>query len=164
MTAANIDFNFYEQPSTISHFDAILQDLKKDLESIGIDASVTAPELAYFVARFLKFQQEELNKPPLPARIPTSLFNIDTLAKPSPLYTILLAAYTFQSDKDISDWQFDAPEERETYIELVKVITKQLIQDEFYMPPVVAFDESVDNKQDIEEWTRMVNSLGGTHS
>lgn len=161
----SIDFNFYEQPSTISHFDGVIQDLKQDLATIGIDSSFTAPELAHFVARFLKFQQDELNntndKQPFPARIPISFFNVDTLAKPSPLYTILLSAYTFQSDKDISDWQLDAPEEKETNVELVRVITRQLIQDEFYRPPVIAFDESVDNEQDIEEWTRMINSLGG---
>lgn len=163
----SIDFNFYEQPSTISYFDNILPDLKQDLESIGVDATLTAPELAYFVAHFLKFQQDELNnqnEKPLPARIPFSFFNVETLAKPSPLYTILLSAYTFQSDKDISDWQFNAPEEKAIYIELVRVVTKQLIQDGFYMPPVVAFDDSVENKQQIEEWTRIVNALGGNNN
>ncbi|CAO0798362.1 unnamed protein product [Mucor circinelloides] len=161
-----IDFNFYEQPSTISFFDAIVQDLRNDLGSIGVDAQFTAPELAYFTARFLQFQQDalQLNRDqnhPLPARIPTRFFKVETLAKPSPLYTILQAAYTYQSDKDISDWQFDAPEERDIYLELVRVITKQLIQDGFYMPPVVAFDENVTNKADIEEWSRIVIALGG---
>ncbi|KAL9537709.1 hypothetical protein MBANPS3_011541 [Mucor bainieri] len=161
-----IDFNFYEQPSTISFFDAIVEDLRGDLGAIGVDAQITAPELAYFTARFLQFQQDALQSSrdqnrPLPARIPTRFFNVETLAKPSPLYTILQAAYTYQSDKDISDWQFDAPEERDIYLELVRVITKQLIQDGFYMPPVVAFDETVTNKSDIEEWSRIVIALGG---
>lgn len=161
-----IDFNFYEQPSTISFFDAIVEELQNDLSSIGVDAQFTAPELAYFTARFLQFQQDALKSNrdqnrPLPARIPTRFFKVETLAKPSPLYTILQAAYTYQSDKDLSDWQFDAPEERDIYLELVRVITKQLIQDGFYMPPVVAFDETVTNKAEIEEWSRIVIALGG---
>ncbi|KAI8639400.1 hypothetical protein BD408DRAFT_445975 [Parasitella parasitica] len=164
--APKIDFNFYEQPSTISYFDAIVEDLRDDLGSIGVDTTFTAPELAYFTARFLQFQQNALRlnrnqSKPLPARIPTHFFNVEMLSKPSPLYTILQAAYTFQSDNDISDWQFDAPEERDIYLELVRVITEQLIQDGFYMPPVVAFDETVTNKTDIDEWSRIVMALGG---
>lgn len=139
---ATIDFNFYEQPSTISYFDGILNDLRQDLDAEGADTTFTAPELAYFVARFQQFQQDSLGKEAVaylrnsnnkhtsshPARIPSSFFNVETLHKGSPLYVILLAAYSFHSDKDISDWQFDAPEEKDVYFELVSYIRKRLVE------------------------------------
>lgn len=159
--APQIDFNFYEQPSTISYFDSILEDLRHELSSVGADATFTAPELAYFTARFLQFQQDALTATRnVPIRIPTRFFRVEALAKPSPLYTILKTAYCFQSDKDISDWQFDAPEEKDIYLELVQVIQKQLQQDGYYQPPVVAFDDQIPIAK-INEWGQMVQSLGG---
>ncbi|KAI8973928.1 SWIRM domain-containing protein [Pilobolus umbonatus] len=164
MQPSPVDFNFYEQPSTISQFDTILQDLIHDLASIGVDCTVTAPELAYFTAHFLHFQQTQLDRlgydEHIPTRIPFSFFKVETIRNPSPLYTILYAAYCFQSDKDMSDWQFNAPEERETYLELVDFIRRQLIEEGYYVDPVVAFDEGV-NKDKVEEWTHMVHSMGG---
>jgi hypothetical protein len=156
--APEIDFNFYEQPSTISYFDAILADLKNDLGSIGVDTTFTAPELAYFIAHFLHFQQRpEVHT----ARIPVHFFQVESLAtRPSPLYSILQAAYCFQSDKDISDWHFDAPEDIGLYVELVEVVKRQLIQQGFYQLPVIAFHESV-KEQEKMDWTRLVHSLGG---
>jgi hypothetical protein len=156
--APEIDFNFYEQPSTISYFNAILDDLKNDLGSIGVDTTFTAPELAYFIPHFLKFQRRPEVRT---TRIPVHFFEVESLAtRPSPLYTILQAAYRFQSDKDISDWHFDAPEDVGLYVELVEVVKKQLIQEGFYQLPVIAFDESV-KEQEKADWTRLVYSLGG---
>lgn len=161
--APQIDFNFYEQPSTISYFDGILEDLRQDLISVGADATFTAPELAYFTARFLQFQQDALgSQHNVPPRLPTQFFKVEFLRKPSPLYTILKTAYCFQSDRDISDWQFDAPEEKDIYLELVNVIRHELIQDGFYRPPIVAFDEHVE-RNNLQEWTFMVQTLGGMY-
>ena len=173
-----IDFNFYEQPSTISHFDAIVENLRRDLESEGADTTFTAPGLAHFTARFQQFQQDALgpsiaetarqqpteSSPSnmFPSRIPASFFRIDnTLSKTSPLYTILKAAYGFQSDKDISDWQFDAPEEKPLYLELVRHIKRSLVASNVYKTPLVAFDQqSIDaaTKSELEE---KVVALGG---
>ena len=156
-----IDFNYYEQPSTISYFDSILQDLRQDLTSVGVDATITAPELAYFTARFLQFQQDALgSQHNVPTRLPTQLFRVESLAKPSPLYTILKAAYCFQSDKDLSDWQFDAPEEKDIYLQLVVEVRNALEQDGYYKPPMVAFDEKVQDSKK-QEWTHFVQTLGG---
>jgi hypothetical protein len=157
MTAPQIDFNFYEQPSTISYFDAILSDLQQDLTLIGADATITAPELAYFTARFLQFQTSQQQTVHLPIRF----FQVQQdVTKPSPLYTILKSAYIFQSDKDLDGWQFDAPEEKNVYLELIQHVRQALQQDGFYIPPVVAFDEQVPNNK-REEWTRMIHSMGG---
>lgn len=159
--APQIDFNFYEQPSTISYFDAILEDLKQDVSSVGADATFTAPELAYFTARFLQFQQDALClQRQVPPRLPMQFFKVELLAKPSPLYTILRTAYIFQSDKDMSDWQFDAPEEKHIYLELVNAIRDSLKQEGYYQPPVVAFDENVEAER-VQEWSHYVQMLGG---
>lgn len=156
-----IDFNFYEQPSTISYFDAILEDLRQDVSSVGADATFTAPELAYFTARFLQFQQDALTlQRDVPPRLPMPFFKVELLAKPSPLYTILKTAYIFQSDKDMSDWQFDAPEEKHIYLELVNVIRDSLKQEGYYQPPVVAFDEKVEAAK-AQEWSQYVQTIGG---
>ncbi|RCH94714.1 SWI SNF, matrix associated, actin dependent regulator of chromatin, sub c, member 2 [Rhizopus stolonifer] len=151
----NIDLNYYEQPSIISYFDAILDDLKNDLASFGCDTAFTAPELAYFTGRFLKFQQEA----PM-ARIPTRFFNVEALAKPSPLYTILQTAYSFQSDKDLSDWQFDAPENKDVYIQLIDVVKQQLVQEGYDETPMIGFDTQVEAHQ-RQAWSQMVHLLGG---
>ncbi|KAI8140765.1 hypothetical protein BJV82DRAFT_542193 [Fennellomyces sp. T-0311] len=166
-----IDFNFYEQPSTISYFDAIVDSLRSDLESEGADTTFTAPELAHFTARFQQFQQDALGPSAaeqarktgtrFPLRIPASFFRVDTLTQSSPLYAILKAAYSFQSDKDISDWQFDAPEEKDIYLELAQHILQSLEQSHLYKRPVVAFDPSVDSSRKTELGT-MVESLGGS--
>ncbi|KAF7722166.1 hypothetical protein EC973_003644 [Apophysomyces ossiformis] len=166
----NIDFNYYEQPSTISHFDAILGRLRSDLEAEGTDATFTAPELAHFTARFQQFQQNvlgymasqtaRLNKQEIPPRIPANLFEVDGLSPSSPLYTILLAAYSFQSDRDISDWQFDFPEEKDIYIELVRFVFRRLVEAGLYRPPCVAFHEDIESKEK-EELVLMIKTLAG---
>lgn len=161
--APEIDFNFYEQPSTISYFDSILEDLRNEVASVGADATFTAPELAYFTARFLQFQQDALTATRnVPTRIPIRFFKVESLAKPSPLYTILKTAYCFQSDKDMSDWQFDAPEERDIYLELVQVVRHQLQQDGYYKPPVIAFDDQVPAAK-REQWGSLIQELGGNY-
>ncbi|KAG0169687.1 hypothetical protein DFQ28_009230 [Apophysomyces sp. BC1034] len=166
----NIDFNFYEQPSTISHFDAILENLRNDLVAEGTDATFTAPELAHFTARFQQFQQNvlgyaasqtaRLNNQEIPPRIPASLFQVDELSPSSSLYVILLAAYSFQSDRDISDWQFDFPEERDIYIELVRYVFLRLVEAGLYHPPCVAFREDM-TLEEKDELVPMIKMLGG---
>lgn len=170
-----IDFNFYEQPSTISYFATILEDLQQDLDDEGVDTTFTAPELAYFVARVQQFQQDALGKYAIeslrnnnsstfktfPARIPSSFFRVESLSKGSPLYIILLAAYSFHSDKDISDWQFDAPEEKDIYFELLTYIRKRLVSSGIVnAQPVVGFDVDVP-KELKDELSTMVNSMEG---
>ncbi|KAI9302438.1 hypothetical protein BJ944DRAFT_251507 [Cunninghamella echinulata] len=168
-----IDFNFYEQPSTISFFANILEDLQQDLDDEGVDATFTAPELAYFVARFQQFQQDALGKQAigplrknttfttLPARIPSSFFRVESLNKGSPLYIILLAAYSFHSDKDISDWQFDAPDEKDVYLELLTYIRKRLVSFGIVnAQPIIGFDIDVPNDLKTELST-MVNHMEG---
>lgn len=166
-----IDFNFYEQPSTISYFDAIYSQLQTDLASEGADTTFTAPSLAHFTARFQQFQQDALGKAAaaaarqdntsaLPARIPSRFFRVESLSSTSPLYTILKAAYSFQSDKDISDWQFDVPEEKDLYLELVRYIKDRLVQAGQYRVPVICFDAGVDAKKK-EELEPLVKALGG---
>ncbi|KAI9278806.1 hypothetical protein BDA99DRAFT_493181 [Phascolomyces articulosus] len=177
-----IDFNFYEQPSTISHFDAIVESLRQELESEGADTTFTAPGLAHFIAKFQQFQQDALSpliaeqarqqqneitpspSNPFPSRIPASFFRVDnTLTKSSPLYTILKAAYGFQSDKDISDWQFDAAEEKPIYLELVQHIKRSLASSNVYKSPVVALDQGIDatTKSELE---KKIIELGGSVS
>ncbi|KAI9499391.1 hypothetical protein BDB00DRAFT_949251 [Zychaea mexicana] len=171
-----IDFNFYEQPSTISYFDPIVDTLRSDLESEGADTTFTAPGLAHFVAKFQQFQQDALGPSiaetarkndtttNFPSRIPVSFFRVNSnLTKTSPLYTVLKAAYSFQSDKDISDWQFDAPEEKDVYLELVQHIKRSLESSNLYTNPVVAFDQTIDadTKSDLE---KKIVALGGSMS
>lgn len=168
-----IDFHYYDQPSTISYFEAIVDNLRSDLQSEGVDTTLTAPELAHFTARFQQFQQSALGRAAaqairstgvnsLPARIPTSFLEANQpLSTSSPLYFVLKAAYLFQSDKGISDWQFDAAEEKDTYVELVKYITRYLEKPaKVYRVPIVAFDHEVDpgNKQQL---IGMVQAMGG---
>ncbi|KAI8394145.1 uncharacterized protein BYT42DRAFT_542295 [Radiomyces spectabilis] len=162
-----VDFNFYEQPGTIFYFDAILESLRHDLASEGADTTFTAPGLAHFTARFQKFQEDTLGREAsevanhdLPPRIPSSLFRIENLTTSSPLYVILLAAYSFQSDSDISDWQFDAPEEKDIYLDLVKHIRKRLAETGVYRAPCIYFDDKMAPEKK-EKLVGMVESLGG---
>ncbi|KAG2222918.1 hypothetical protein INT45_013549 [Circinella minor] len=176
-----IDFNFYEQPSTISHFDAIVEKLRHDLESEGADTTFTAPGLAHFTAKFQQFQQDALgpsiaetarqspaetsSSNTFPSRIPASFFRVDnTLSKTSPLYTILKAAYGFQSDKDISDWQFDIPEEKPLYLELVRHIKRSLVASNVYKIPLVAFDQQSIDASTKSELEKKIIALGGSVS
>ncbi|KAI9486124.1 MAG: hypothetical protein EXX96DRAFT_31588 [Benjaminiella poitrasii] len=154
------DFSFYEQPSTITHFDAILSDLQTDLTPIGVTNTPTAADISRLVGHLLQRQHHYYQHPTdeTPARIPMRLFDVETLAKPSPLYTIILAAYTFRHQKK---WTLEGSDDEPMFLELVDVIRKQLIQDGFYSTPIIAFDESVVSKDDITEWTQLVNSLGG---
>ncbi|KAI8086355.1 uncharacterized protein BX664DRAFT_282208, partial [Halteromyces radiatus] len=184
-----VDLNFYQQPSTISYFDAILEDLRQDLGAEGnTDATFTAPELAYFVGRFQQFQQDALGKQAIallrqtnnnnnnndnttngrtinstshPVRIPSSLFRVESLRKGSPLYVILLAAYSFLSDKDTSDWQFESPDEKEVYFELLKYIRKRLVDSGVMEAlPMIGFDAGIptDMKNNL---TSMVMNMEG---
>ncbi|CAO3609330.1 unnamed protein product [Mucor hiemalis] len=60
----------------------------------------------------------------------------------------------------MSDWQFDAPEEKHIYLELVNAIRDSLKQEGYYQPPVVAFDENVETER-VQEWSHYVQMLGG---
>lgn len=158
-TPPKIDFNFYEQPSTISYFDGIVSDLQQELDLIGANSSITAPELAYFTARFLHFQQNQFAT----TRIPIKLFSVQDLSKTSPLYTILKAAWIFQSDKDLDDWQFDGGDDatdKEAYLELIRYVKRALEQDGFDTPSRILFDEHVESGKK-EDLTRLIQSLGG---
>jgi hypothetical protein len=59
----------------------------------------------------------------------------------------------------LSDWQFDAPEEKHIYLELLSVIRQRLIEAGFYTMPKVAFFKIEAEKQ--AELEGMVTVLGG---
>ncbi|KAL0081446.1 SWIRM domain-containing protein [Phycomyces blakesleeanus] len=165
-----IDFNFYEQPSTISYFDAIIDHLRSDLAAEGADTALSAPELAFFTARFQHFQQDTLGVEaaeaahkagqPIEPRLPAHFFNVEQLSVSSPLYTILLAAYSFQWDREMDDWQLDAPEGRPMYLKLTAYIRERLVAAGFYKLPCIGFAEDVLlNKR--KEFTWMIQSMKG---
>lgn len=156
-----IDIDYYEQPKTISYFEAIINSLRVDLDKEGADTSFNAPDLAYFVAHFQKFQLEH-DAPKQPG-IPFSLFNIHQLTTTSPLYYILKAAYKFKSDYKITDWRFESPQETRTFLEMVNVIKHKLLElDIEIIKPAVYFDVSFDEEKKRHQ-SSLIEQLGGNY-
>ncbi|KAI9476300.1 MAG: hypothetical protein EXX96DRAFT_576596 [Benjaminiella poitrasii] len=168
---ARVNVDYYEQPKTISYFEAIINTLRIDLDKEGADTSFSAPDLAYFTAHFLKFQIDHLgrdaaekakrHRKSIEAGVPCSLFNVRQFTTSSSLYHILKAAYKFKSDYRIVDWHFDSLEEIPTYMEMVKVIKQVLDKAGFEQSiPRVFFDASIDAHKK-KKMTLLVEGLGG---
>lgn len=166
-----IDIDYYEQPKTIGCFESIINALHVDLDKENADTSFSAPDLSYFTAHFQKFQLDHLGKDAmekakrqrksLPTGVPFSLFDVHQLGPESPLYFILKAAYKFKSDNAIVDWRFDAKDEISTYLNMVQVIKKALLDAEFDISiPCVLFDAAVD-EQRKQKLSLLVEGLGG---
>ncbi|KAI8372702.1 SWIRM domain-containing protein [Radiomyces spectabilis] len=168
---AKIDYDFYEKPSTIACFDAIINELRHDLDAEGASVTFTTADLVYFTARIQQFQQDHLgftatqlarkNGWPIQPRIPVRFFDVDHLSQQSPLYTVLKAAYSFRSDHNISDWQFDSLQEKDVYLDLISYIKQRLAEENVYRPPCIAFDKTVSDREK-KDLTNMIKSLGGT--
>ncbi|KAG1101309.1 hypothetical protein G6F42_017527 [Rhizopus arrhizus] len=167
-----IDIDYFEQPKTIGCFESIINALHVDLDKENADTSFSAPDLSYFTAHFQKFQLDHLGKDAmekakrqrksLPTGVPFSLFDVHQLGPESPLYFILKAAYKFKSDNAIVDWRFDAKDEIPTYLNMVQVIKKALLDAEFDISiPCVLFDAAVD-EQKKQKLSLLVEGLGGT--
>ncbi|KAI7900259.1 uncharacterized protein BX663DRAFT_518051 [Cokeromyces recurvatus] len=166
-----VNIDYYEQPKTISYFEAIINTLRIDLDKEGANTSFGAPDLAYFTAHFLKFQIDHLgrdaadkarrHRKSIEAGVPFSLFDVRHLTTNSSLYYILKAAYKFKSDYRIADWHFDSLDEAPTYLEMVKVIKQALDKAGFEQCiPHVFFDTSIDAHKK-KKMTLLVEGLGG---
>jgi hypothetical protein len=168
-----VDIEYYEQPKTIGYFEAVMNSLRVELDKVGGDTSFSAPDLAYFTAHFQKFQLDHLGKEAaekakrqrkkLQAGIPFSLFSVRNLNTQSPLYFILKAAYKFKSDYRIVDWRFDAPEEKSTYLQMIKVIQQALAEVKVdWGVPHIWFDESVQDQRKTK-LNALIEDLGGIY-
>jgi hypothetical protein len=166
-----VNMEYYEQPKTIGYFEAVINSLRVDLDKAGADTSFSAPDLAYFIAHFQKFQLDHLGKEAadkakrqrkkLQTGVPYSLFSVRNLNTQSPLYFILKAAYKFKSDYRIVDWRFDAQEEMPTYLHMIKVIQQALADVRVdWGVPHIWFDETVEDHRKTK-LNALIEDLGG---
>lgn len=142
---APIDPEFYEQPSTIACFEDIRQSLVEELQQNDIEAR----DLSFLTCQLQQFQQDHLgfntkiaNAPP---RIPAKLFKLEPNVREttdSPLYTILLAAYTHRANHQWRKWDF-APSKKTKNIDLIQSIRDMLVQAGWIQVPKVAFSNTV---------------------
>ncbi|KAG0162717.1 hypothetical protein DFQ28_000829 [Apophysomyces sp. BC1034] len=164
-----VDYSLYEQPTTISNFEAILQSLQGDPDAEKSHADITASDLADFTAQLQQFQENELGHKAveaarkegrsIPSRIPAAFFRVEDLKSTSPLYIILKASYMFKSDRGISDWQFGLAELRDIHMDLVYYLKEQLVDAGLQRIPCIAFDTAAEHRK--KEYASMIDSMGG---
>lgn len=142
---APIDPEFYEQPSTIACFEDIRQSLVEELQQNDIEArdlSLLTCQLQQFQQDHLGFNTKIANAPP---RIPAKLFKLEPNVREttdSPLYTILLAAYTHRANHQWRKWDF-APSKKTKNVDLIQSIRDTLVQAGWIQVPKVAFSNTV---------------------
>ncbi|KAJ8654273.1 hypothetical protein O0I10_010095 [Lichtheimia ornata] len=142
---APIDPEFYEQPSTIDCFEDIRQALIEELQQKDIEAR----DLSLLTCQLQQFQQDHLGFNTkishAPPRIPAKLFKLQPNVREStesPLYTILLAAYTHRANHQWRKWDF-APSKKTKNVDLIQSIRDLLVQSGWIQVPKVAFSNTV---------------------
>ncbi|KAI8880496.1 hypothetical protein K501DRAFT_335384 [Backusella circina FSU 941] len=167
-----VDIEYYEQPKVIAYFENIVNTLRIQLDKANVETSfISAPDLAYFIAHFQKFQLDHLgfdaadkarrHSQPIRPGLPTPLFQVNKkLNTKSPLYHILKAAYTFKSNQGIQDWRFDNPEDTQTYLDMVEEIKTELNDAGFCAIPRIGLDENMDEHKKTK-LKGLVDKLGG---
>jgi hypothetical protein len=170
-----VDIEYYEQPKVIAYFESIVNTLRIQLDKEHVETTFSsAPDLAYFIAHFQKFQLDHLgfdaadkarrHSQSIRPGIPTSLFEVTKkLTTKSALYHILKTAYTFKSNQAIQDWRFDNPEDTQTYLDMVEEIKLQLNKAGFCAIPRIGLDESMDQHKK-SKIKGLVDGLGGKYS
>ncbi|KAF7730851.1 hypothetical protein EC973_001369 [Apophysomyces ossiformis] len=145
-----LDPSYYELPETIACFESIrgpllaeLQPQQRDISFDARDLSVLTGQLQQFQADFLGIHNRPANAP---LRIPAKLFKLHEkrrLSKESPLYTILLAAFTYRISNSWRKWDFTNPSKKSKNSELIQFIRSFLIRTKIIIPPRIAFADSM---------------------
>lgn len=175
-----LDQRHYESSDVISQFEPICDQLMADLRSHNADITLSGQDLSVFLWQLQRFQQDHLGvlgnhaNGTVPLRIPAKLFKLgshpvyDTahnkkkkskktkkhLDKTHPIYTILLSAYSFRSDRH---WDFA---DKEATMQLIQHIRTTLLDHGFITPPRIEFGPSVPSSAK-KSLTPLVRRLGG---
>ncbi|XP_031354938.1 SWI/SNF complex subunit SMARCC2 isoform X2 [Photinus pyralis] len=139
---------YFESPETLSSFEVIRQWLQKSAKKYVQSDPPTNKSLATLVVQLLQFQEDNLGKnvqKPTMTRIPIKFF-MDF--KPGgALCHILATAYRFKSDQNWRKFDFQigkSPARLDRFIELFQLMEKALVQNKFYMFPVIYIRPEID--------------------
>lgn len=144
---ATIDLGYYESPSVIASFDNIKASLLRELRPQQPQIQLEARDLSLLIAQIQQFQIDNLgihNRPnQCPLRIPAKLFKLEEpLDEKSPVYKILLAAYTYRISHGWHKFEFN-PAKRTKYMDMVRFIREFLINEKVIQQPRIAFARSL---------------------
>ncbi|KAK5641783.1 hypothetical protein RI129_010330 [Pyrocoelia pectoralis] len=139
---------YFESPETLTSFEVIRQWLQKSAKKYVQSDPPTNKSLAALVVQLLQFQEDNLGKnvqKPTMTRIPIKFF-MDF--KPSgALCHILATAYRFKNEQNWKKFDFQigkSPARLDRFIEMFQMIEKVLVQNKFYMFPVIYIRPEID--------------------
>ncbi|KAG0190589.1 hypothetical protein DFQ28_001882 [Apophysomyces sp. BC1034] len=145
-----LDPSYYELPETITRFEPIKGSLLAELQPQQRDIMFDARDLSMLTGQLQQFQADFLgihNRPANAAvRIPAKLFKLyegRSLSKNSPLYTILLAAYTYRISNSWRKWDLANPSKKSKNSDLIQFIRNFLIRAKVINTTRIAFADSM---------------------
>ncbi|KAI7902570.1 uncharacterized protein BX663DRAFT_62213 [Cokeromyces recurvatus] len=149
---AALEQSHYESPEVVNCFNDIIEPLFQELKSLQRDLSLTAQDLSLLIGQLQQFQQDCLgafNRPTnAPLRIPAKLLKVEkntVLTTDSPIYTILLGAYTYRLKHGWKKWDFSNPAKKQRNADLVHSVRDLLIKSKFIAVPRITLTDSIDD-------------------
>ncbi|KAI8358401.1 hypothetical protein BD560DRAFT_405946 [Blakeslea trispora] len=149
---AALSQSHFESPEVVDCFLDLVDPLVDELGSVPRDIVLTARDLSLLIGQLQQFQQDCLgafNRPThAPVRIPAKLLKVSgkqKLTTASPIYQILLSAYSFRLKHGWKKWDFTNPTKKQKNADLVQFIRTVLIKCNLIHVPKIAVADSVDD-------------------
>lgn len=157
----------FESQEVVDRFEDIVQPLNQELSFQQRDVSYSARDLSLLVGQLQQFQQECLgafNRPnSYSVRIPAKLLKVNSkspLKKESPIYTILLGAYSYMLKHGWKKWDFSNPAKKQKNAELINSIRNLLIKKRIISVPKIAVMEPYDENHH-KTVLSLIKKIGG---